>query len=96
MAEKALDFSMHELIVALLIERKISTGFWGVRMHFDVYGSNIASAKEPKAKLPGMAVAVTGLTLVPLTKEEEGSVDASMVNPEEKPITKNDPEQILH
>ncbi|MFP5498086.1 MAG: hypothetical protein ACLGJE_18270 [Gammaproteobacteria bacterium] len=79
MATKVWDFSIHDLIVALLRDRGIHTGHWGLTMHFTANGTSITKAGG--AKLPGLAVAVSGVTLVPAEAGEEGSIDATQVNP---------------
>lgn len=79
MATKERDFSIHDLIVALLRERGIHTGHWGLTMHFTASGTSITKAGG--TKLPGLAVAVSGVTLVPAEAGEEGCIDAAQVNP---------------
>ena len=81
MANKERNFSIHDLIIALLREQKISSGYWGLTMHFNATGTAFASTGQPEVKLPGLAVSVSGLTLVPAKDGEEGSIDASQVNP---------------
>lgn len=84
MAIKEQTFSIHELIVALLRDRNIHTGHWGLTMHFTANGTSFTQAGG--AKLPGLAVAVSGVTLVPAQAGEEGCVDASLANPAKKEI----------
>lgn len=79
MATKDRDFSIRDLIIALLRDRGIHTGHWGLTMHFTANGTSITKAGG--AKLPGLAVAVSGVTLVPAEAGEEGSIDAALVNP---------------
>lgn len=81
MAATERAFPMHDLIIALLRDQNIHTGFWGLTVHFNATGTTVAQAGRPKTALPGLAVAVTGVTLVPAKDGEEGSVDASLVNP---------------
>ncbi|MDR0188950.1 hypothetical protein RCO22_08375 [Pseudomonas yamanorum] len=73
------NFSIHDLIVALLRDRGIHTGHWGLTMHFTANGTSVT--KTGGTKLPGLAVAVFGVTLVPAEAGEEGSIDATQVNP---------------
>ncbi|MFJ5282833.1 hypothetical protein ACIP66_03110 [Pseudomonas sp. NPDC088429] len=84
MTNNAMDFSIQDLIVALLREQNINTGYWGLTMHFNASGTSITKADEPETKLPGLAVCVTGITLVPASAAEDGSIDASLVNPVKK------------
>ncbi|WP_218189034.1 MULTISPECIES: hypothetical protein [unclassified Pseudomonas] len=72
---------MHDLIIALLRDQNIHTGYWGLTVHFSATGTSVAQEGRPKTALPGLAVAVTGVTLVPAKDGEEGSLDASLVNP---------------
>jgi hypothetical protein len=81
MLGKAQNFSIPQLIIALLREKKIHNGWWGLTMHFSATGTSVASGDSIGPRLPGLAVAVTGVTLVPAKDGEEGSVDASVVNP---------------
>lgn len=75
------NFSIPELIVALLREKKIHTGWWGLTMHFRADGTSVAPKDSPGARLPGLTIAVAGVTLINAKDGEEGSVDASAVNP---------------
>lgn len=75
------NFSISELIAALLRDQKIHTGWWGLTMHFNANGTSVVTAEAPSNRLPGLAISVAGVTLVPAQDGEEGSVDASAVNP---------------
>lgn len=79
MATKERSFSIRDLITALLRDQNIHTGSWGLTMHFTANGTSITEVGG--AKLPGLAVAVSGVTLVPTAEGEHGSIDASLVNP---------------
>lgn len=81
MAAKERTFSIRDLITALLRDQNIHTGFWGLTMHFNATGTSLVKAGQSETRLPGLAVAVTGVTLVPAKDGEEGCVDASLVNP---------------
>lgn len=81
MANNALDFSIRDLINALLREQNISTGYWGLTMHFNATGATFAPNGQPDVKLPGLAVSVSGVSLVPAEEGEEGCIDASQLNP---------------
>jgi hypothetical protein len=81
MAEQDQNFSIPELIVALLRDRKIQTGWWGLTMHFSAKGTSVAPKDATGTRLPGLTVAVEGVTLVPAKDGEEGSVNAAVVNP---------------
>ncbi|MBK5407836.1 hypothetical protein JFU58_04680 [Pseudomonas sp. TH34] len=82
MTTKERSFSIRDLITALLRDQDIHTGSWGLNIHFMASGANVKQADG--AALPGLTVAVSGLTLVPTAHGEDGSLDASLVNPERK------------
>jgi hypothetical protein len=97
MPGKDQNFSIPELIIALLREKKIHTGWWGLTMHFSATGTSVAPRDAIGPRLPGLTVAVAGVTLVPAKDGEEGSVDASVVNPPKASITrKTTPSKALH
>ncbi|MNM90212.1 hypothetical protein D3C81_1024620 [compost metagenome] len=50
-------------------------------MHFNATGTTISTTGQAETRLPGLTVAVSGVTLVPAKDAEEGSLDASLVNP---------------
>jgi hypothetical protein len=75
------SFSIHDLIIALLREKKIHAGWWGLTMHFSGDGTSVAPKDSTGSRLPGLTIAVSGVTLVLAKDGEEGSVDASVVNP---------------
>lgn len=81
MAAKERAFSIRDLIIALLRDQNIHAGYWGLTMHFNATGTSITKAGESETRLPGLAVAVTGVTLVPAKDGEDGCIDASLVNP---------------
>lgn len=81
MASKDRTFPIRELIIALLRDQNIHTGYWGLTVHFSATGTAVTQADQPGSRLPGLAVAVSGVTLVPAKDGEEGSIDASLVNP---------------
>lgn len=72
---------MRDLIIALLRDQNIHTGFWGLTVHFNASGTTVSPTGQAGAGLPGLAVAVTGVSLVSAKEGEEGSLDASLVNP---------------
>ncbi|KPY92881.1 hypothetical protein AO069_03490 [Pseudomonas syringae pv. syringae PD2774] len=74
-------FSVHDLLVALLRDQNIHDGFWGLTVQFEAEGAAVPIAGKPGENLPGLAVAVSGVTLTPATEGENGAVDASLVNP---------------
>jgi len=80
MATKERSFSIGDLITALLRDQNIHTGSWGLTMHFTANGTSVTQVSG--TKMPGLAVAVSGVTLVPTAEGEDGSTDASLVNPE--------------
>jgi hypothetical protein len=81
MADKGRKFSIHDLLVALLRDQNIHEGFWGLTVQFEAKGAAIPIAGKPEESLPGVAVAVSGVTLIPAVEGEKGAVDASLVNP---------------
>lgn len=81
MAGRERRFSVHDLLVALLRDQNIHEGFWGLTVQFEAKGAAVPIAGKPGENLPGLAVAVSGVTLVPAAEGENGAVDASLVNP---------------
>ncbi|MEG5266328.1 hypothetical protein TRP66_18720 [Pseudomonas sp. JDS28PS106] len=81
MADRERRFSIHDLLVALLRDQNIHDGFWGLTVQFEAKGATVPIAGKPGENLPGLAVAVSGVTLVPAVEGENGAVDASLVNP---------------
>lgn len=79
MVTKERSFSIRDLITALLRDQNIHSGYWGLSMHFTASGTSVSQVGG--ARLPGLAVAVSGVTLVPTAEGEDGSIDASLVNP---------------
>lgn len=97
MPSRAQNFSIPELIIALLREKKIHNGWWGLTMHFTATGTSVAPGDSIETRLPGLTVAVAGVTLVPAKDGEEGSVDASVVNPPNTSrASKAEPSKALH
>jgi hypothetical protein len=97
MTEQDQTLSIPELIAALLRDRKIHTGWWGLTMHFSATGTSVVTAGSPAARLPGLAISVAGVTLVPAQEGEEGSVDASAANPAKTPRPRKiTPSKALH
>lgn len=84
MASKERAFSIRDLIVALMRDQGIHSGFWGLTVHFDASGTSIAKPGQPELNFPGLAVGVTGVTLIPATANAPGSLDASGHNPAPK------------
>jgi hypothetical protein len=81
MVDKERRFSVHDLLVALLRDQNIHEGFWGLTVQFEANGAAIPMAGKPGENLPGLAVAVSGVTVIPASEGEQGAVDASLVNP---------------
>jgi hypothetical protein len=81
MADRERRFSIHDLLVALLRDQNIHEGYWGLTVQFEAKGTAVPIAGKPGENLPALAVAVSGVTLVPATEGESGAVDASLVNP---------------
>jgi hypothetical protein len=81
MANKARKFTVHDLLVALLRDQNIHEGFWGLTVQFEAKGTTILIADKPGTNMPGLAIAVSGVTLISTLESENGAVDASLVNP---------------
>ncbi|PKH12587.1 hypothetical protein BI292_06140 [Pseudomonas sp. 43NM1] len=91
------SFPIHDLIIALLRDQNIHTGWWGLNMHFNANGASVLEIGKTGTRLPGLAIAVSGVTLVPTKDGEAGSVDASLVNPARTDrATKTAPSKGLH
>jgi hypothetical protein len=88
MAGKERAFSIRDLTIALMRDQNIHSGFWGLTVHFDASGTSITKPSEPELHFPGLAVGVTGVTLVPASGKEAGSLDASIHNPTKSPTSK--------
>lgn len=81
MSNRDRNFPVHDLLVALLRDQNIHEGFWGLTVQFEAKGAVLPVTGKPGENLPGLAIAVSGVTLVPAREEEVGAVDASLVNP---------------
>lgn len=81
MVTKDRTFPVRDLIIALLRDQNIHTGHWGLTVHFNASGTTVSPAGQAGAGFPGLAIAVTGVSLVAAKEGEEGSLDASLVNP---------------
>jgi len=88
MPSKERAFSIRDLIIALMRDQNIHSGFWGLTVHFDASGTSIAKPSQPELSFPGLAVGVTGVTLVPASANEPGSLDASIHNPVKSPAAR--------
>lgn len=42
------NFSIRDLIIGLLREQKINSGYWGLTMHFTATGTALASTGQPE------------------------------------------------
>ena len=73
--------SVRQLIIALLRDQDIHEGCWGLSVQFEALGGTVLSPGKSGEKLPGVAVAVSGVTLVPVAVPEDGALDAALVNP---------------
>ena len=81
MASKDRSFPIHDLLVALLRDQNIHEGYWGLTVQFHAQGTSVSMPGRTGENLPGLAVAVSGVTLIPAQEGEAGAVDASLVNP---------------
>ncbi|WP_282348411.1 hypothetical protein [Pseudomonas sp. PS01301] len=85
MASKDRGFPIRDLLIALLRDQNIHEGFWGLTVQFHAQGTSVSLAGKQGENLPGLAVAVSGVTLVAAQEGEAGAVDASLVNPTRQP-----------
>ncbi|WP_143498987.1 MULTISPECIES: hypothetical protein [Pseudomonas] len=81
MTGKNRAFSIHELLVALLRDQNIHEGYYGLTVQFEAHGTALTLSGRPESNLPGLTIAVSGVTLISVADNEPGSVDASVVNP---------------
>lgn len=81
MASKDRGFPIRDLLIALLRDQNIHEGFWGLTVQFHAQGTSVSLAGRQGENLPGLAVAVSGVTLIAAREGETGAVDASLVNP---------------
>jgi hypothetical protein len=81
MAPKERKFPVHDLIVALLRDQNIHEGYWGLSVQFEANGAAVPANGKAVDRLPGLAIGVSGVTLIPATEGEHGALDASLVNP---------------
>lgn len=81
MVTKDRTFPVRDLIIALLRDQNIHTGYWGLTVHFNASGTTVSPTGQGNAGLPGLAIAVTGVSLIAAKNGEAGSLDASLVNP---------------
>jgi hypothetical protein len=81
MLGKDQNFSIPEIIIALRREKKFTRAGGALTMHFSANGASVAPKDSTGARLLGLTIAVASVTLVPAKDGEEGSIDASVVNP---------------
>lgn len=81
MIGKSRNFSIHELLVALLRDQNIHQGYYGLTVQFEAHGAALSLSGRSESKLPGLTIAVSGITLISVASNELGGVDASVVNP---------------
>lgn len=81
MSGKDRSFPVHDLLVALLRDQSIHEGHWGLTVQFEARGAVLPEPRRPGANLPGLTIAVAGVTLVHAGEGEPGSVNAAVVNP---------------
>ncbi|WP_457793213.1 hypothetical protein [Pseudomonas syringae] len=84
MAPKDRKFPIHDLIISLLRDQNIHEGYWGLSVQFEANGAAVPSSAHQGQNLPGLAIGVSGVTLVPAVDGEIGALDASLVNPLKK------------
>ncbi len=75
------SFPVHDLLVALLRDQNIHEGHWGLTVQFEARGAVLPEPSRPGANLPGLTIAVAGVTLILAADGEPGSVNAAVVNP---------------
>jgi len=85
MTDRERKFSVHDLLVALLRDQNVHEGCWGLTVQFEAKGASVPVAGKPGENLPGVAVAVSGVTLTPAPEGENDAVAASLVNPLRSP-----------
>ncbi|MFS2162055.1 hypothetical protein ACCD10_32675, partial [Pseudomonas sp. Pseusp122] len=56
-------FLIHELLVALLRDQNIHKGHWGLSVQFNATGGTLPIPSQPGRGLPGLTIAVVGVTL---------------------------------
>jgi hypothetical protein len=85
MTPKERRFPIHDLVIALLRDQNIHEGHWGISVQFEANGAAVPANGKAGEKLPGLAIGVSGVTLIPATEGEHGALDASLVNPVKSP-----------
>ncbi|MGV8864549.1 MAG: hypothetical protein ACOH2T_25725 [Pseudomonas sp.] len=81
MTPKERKFPVHDLIIALLRDQNIHDGYWGLSVQFEANGAAVPANGKAGEKLPGLAIGVSAVTLIPAIEGEYGAVDASLLNP---------------
>ena len=88
MAEtKQIAFTHKEVVRALVKQEGIHDGIWGIYVKFGIAGANIGASDSDM--MPSAIVPVLELGLQRFPKENNLSVDASIVNPKEKKTGKS-------
>ncbi|QQQ52334.1 hypothetical protein JJQ97_09020 [Pseudomonas syringae] len=72
---------MYDLLVALLRDQNIHDGYWGLSVQFEANSAAIPASGRAVEKLRGLAIGVSGVTLITATEGEARALDASLVNP---------------
>lgn len=83
---KSIVFTHKEVAEALVKKADIHEGLWGLYVEFGIAGANIGSG--PDELNPAAIVPVLKLGVQKFDKENNLTVDASVVNPKRKPRTK--------
>lgn len=77
---KAITFSHKEVVKALLKQKGIRSGIWGLYLEFGIAGANVGGG--PNDVNPAAIVPVLHIGLQPFSEVNNLSVDASSINEE--------------
>ena len=79
-------FDFKEVVEALLRKQGIHEGIWGIYIEFGLNAGNVNVGLTDEQLLPTAIVPIKRIGIQRFEKETSLSVDASKVNPHQKPI----------
>lgn len=83
-AKDRLLFTFQEVVEALIKQRGLHTGLWGLSLEFGLGAANFNSKEGSKELFPSAVVPLRNIGIAPATQENSLTVDASKVNPKSR------------
>jgi hypothetical protein len=65
-------FPIYDLLVALVHDQHIHNGHWGLSVQFEANGAAIPANGKTIDRLPGLAIGVSGVTLIRRSRAKPG------------------------